>query len=172
MKRLFNKYSPVYLVLFFCSFLIISLSCNDHAREDDTGKEKTSTPAYKKPISNYQDTLEINARSAVFYHPDSIQLLQIKAGMDSIVFDGTMHEFFYQIRNAKSSMQKTWPEIKIIDAKNCRFLAFQKIEGQIEIIDLDENNDAYGLFIFNRTDSPQLVDMTNIETALSTYFSK
>lgn len=165
-----NKYQYS-LLLFFSVILIPVHSCNNHQEKSKTGQNKTIQPVYKKPISNFQDSLKINAPAAVFYYPDSLQLLQIKSGMDSSVYDGTMHEFFYQIKNAKIVLQKTWPQIKIIDAKNCRFL-FQTTNGQNLVIDLDKKNDAYGLFLFDQTKSPQLVDMTNIETALSTYFNK
>lgn len=150
-------------------FLIINSSCNNHQR--GSIKEKANQLVYHKPLSNYQDSLHIDVTAAVFYHPDSLQLLQFKKEMDSSVYDGTMHEFFYQIRNAKIVLQKSWPKIKIVDAKDCRFLIFQKIDGQNELIDLNQKNDAYGLFLFDQIKPPHLVDMTNIETALSMYFN-
>lgn len=170
MKLINMEYMKVSFCFLLIPFLIINSSCNNH--QSERFKEKTHQSVYHKPSSNYQDSLHINVDAAVFYHPDSLQLLQIKKVMDSSVYDGTMHEFFFQMRNAKIVLQKSWPKIKIVDAKNCRFLFFQKTDGQNEFIDLDQKNDAYGLFLFNQKKSPQLVDMTNIETALENYFHK
>lgn len=171
MKGINKKNSIVYLPLCCYSCLFLNLSCNNY-QENNAEKSKTLLHAYKKPVSNYQDSLFINESVAIFYYPDSIQLLKIKNRMDSNVYDGTMHEFFYQMRNAKTVLQKSWPKIKIVHARDCRFLVFQKNNGRNEIIDIDNKNDAYGLFLFDQKKSPQLVDMTNIETALSTYFNQ
>lgn len=166
-----RKKHPVISILFFlCFWVMINVNCNHHQKENKSEENTTNLPVYKKPTSGYQDSLYINEPAAVFYHPDSLQLLKIKEGMDSSVYDGTMHEFFYQIRNAKNILSKTWPGIRIIDAKNCRFLVFQKKDNSKEVIDLDQKNDAYGLFLFDQIKSPLLADMTNIETALGTYF--
>jgi hypothetical protein len=53
-----------------------------------------------------------------------------------------------------------------------RYLLFQKKGGGADCIDLNIKNDARGLIIFNAQKSPQLVDMTNIETELDFYFKK
>lgn len=89
-----------------------------------------------------------------------------------MVYDGTMHEFYYQMRNARMVIKKTWPGLAIIESENCRFLLFVKDDNTRECIDLDTKNDAYGLFVFNRKKPPLYVDMMNVETAISYYLKK
>ncbi len=164
------RFQTHFKLLFFIFFFSQILSCRSHKEKSNNQLQQSAKSEYLKPPSSYQDSLIINRASAVFYYPDSLQLLQIKALMDSSEYDGTMHEFFYQIRNSKIVIKKNYPNLNIIDVKHYRFLLFQNNNKLTEIIDLNKQNDAYGLFLFNQAKSPQLVDMTNIETALDTYF--
>jgi hypothetical protein len=68
--------------------------------------------------------------------------------------------------NTKSGI----PKLNISEARNIRWLVFQKNNGQKTVIDLDTKNDACGLFLFEPGQDPQYADMMNIETALHRYF--
>jgi hypothetical protein len=125
-----------------------------------TDQKKTKKPESQlvenknKPPSSFFDTLKINSRSAVFYNPDSIQLEKIKAVTEKNIYEGSMHEYFYQVRNAHIALKKYWPAIKIFEAKNVRYLQFVKGDQTNEIIDLNTKNDAYGLFVFDPYEVP------------------
>ena len=156
------------------SFILVGLlllaACTNNADSNKTDKETVKlNKVLKKPPSNYPDTLIINFTAAVFYHPDSVQLMNLKAITDSMVFDGSMHEFFYQMRNARMVIKKTWPELKIVEAKKCRYLLFVKKNNTKEVIDLNSKPDPFGLIVFNEKKSPLLIDMMNIETEISFY---
>jgi len=129
---------------------------------------KKSTTAFNAP-STYHDTLQINSPSAIFYYPDSLQLLKIRALTDSMVYNGLVHEYFFQMRNAHMVIKKTWPALKIIDSKNYRYLQFIKTNGEKECIDLDKKKEAYGLFVFDSKKSARSIDMSNVETGISFY---
>lgn len=153
-------------VLFLTSF---SCNNNDNAKKETvTTVQKLTKPFVKSPAT-YSDTLIINFPAAVFYHPDSLQLIKIKELTDSMVFDGSMHEYFYQMRNARMVIKKTWPGLTIVESKKYRFILFMKKDKIVECIDLNTKNDSYGLFVFNGIKSPVPVDMTNIETEISFY---
>ena len=62
-----------------------------------------------------------------------------------MVFDGSMHEYFYQMRNARIVIKKTWPGLKIVESKNYRFILFIKKDKTTECIDLNTKNDSEGL---------------------------
>jgi hypothetical protein len=153
--------------------LVTTSACYNNDYKKTEKKAATTTEINKKnkpkPPATYTDTLIINFPAAVFYHPDSLQLLKIKAQTDSMVFDGSMHEFFYQMRNTRMVIQKTWPVLKITEAKNCRYLLFIKADNSREYIDLDTKMDAYGLLVFNTKKPPLTIDMMNVETEVSFY---
>lgn len=153
-------------------FLIVS--CTDSPLQTKPAQHKTEnkTTVKNKPASTFSDTLKINFPAAVFYSPDSLQLEKIKAVTDARIFDGSMHEYFYLMRNAHIVIKNYYPKLKIIEAKNVRFLLFTGTDKKNNCIDLDTKNDAYGLFIFNMKKPPHLTDMADIESELSFYFSK
>jgi hypothetical protein len=154
------------------SSLIADYSCS-YKDNNKTGKKPESPVMDKqfkpKPGSTYSDTLVIDYSAAVFYHPDSIQLLKLKAQTDFGVFEASMHEFFFQMRNARMVIKKTWHGLRITEAKNYRYLLFIAADNKKHCIDLDTKNDAYGLLVFNRKKPPLIIDMMNIETAVSFY---
>lgn len=137
---------------------------------DSTGLSRIVKDPVRKPGASNTDTLKINAPAAVFFQPDSIQLENIRKVTESNVFESTMHEYEYQIRNGHIYLDKNRPSLKIIDTKNNRFLLFRKKTGSTILADLNKY-DPSGLFLFDGNKDPQLVDMMNIDTDIPVYFS-
>ncbi len=143
--------------------------CKPHKIKNHTNEH---LKPFRKPGSTAQDSFHINNRSVVIFYPDSLQLENTRSVMDSSVFDGTMHEYYYQIRNAKNVLRTYWPALQSFELKNYRYLVFHNMDSISITIDLDEKNDLFGMFLYMHEKPPQLIDMTNIETALSNYFTK
>lgn len=158
---------------YLLSFLL-SLSCSDSSRKSKPAEnniENKNTPAIKPP-SSYSDTFKINSAAAVFCSPDSLQLEKIKSVTDARIFEGSMHEYFYLVRNAHLVIKKYFPKLKIIEAKNVRYLLFTRAANKPDCIDLDKKYDPYGLFLFDGQTPSGLLDMSNIETEIGLYFGK
>ncbi len=159
--------------LYSLLILALTISCTKGSKKIESNKEtpSTSSNAHNKPGSSFQDTLFINTTSVVFYQPDSIQLNNIKSVTDPAIFDGSMHEYFYQIRNAQNVLKQNWSHLNVIESKNVRYLAFTKSDKTKHIIDLDKFNDAYGMFVFDQKKAPIPVEMTNLESIIYVYLS-
>ena len=161
-------------LLVFFLIVVLSLSCADSSRQK--GKVRSEIAAVKKeknkPTASYSDTIEVNFPSAVFYTPDSLQLQKIKAITDSMIFESTLHDCFYQMKYSRISLKKNWPKIKIVEARNVRYILFKSAAGSKECIDLDTLNDPCGVLLFGGKKKARLVDMTNIDTELGFYFSE
>ncbi len=170
MKNIVGCAYATILVTYLC-FSMLSCNSQQRVKKEAAGPIKIITPkkSLNKPAATYTDTLLINFAAAVFYQPDSIQLYRIKTQTDPMVFDGTMHEYFYQMRNARMVIKKNWPQLTVVESKNYRFLLFIKKNNTPEYIDLDTKNDSHGLFVFDGKKSPLMVDMSNIETQISFY---
>jgi hypothetical protein len=155
-------------------FLLLQPGCADSDPEGDQAKQSAEKGISKKtkPGSSYLDTIKITSSAAVFYSPDSIQLEKIKAITDTMIFEGTMHDCLYQVRNSRNILNKSYKQVQIIEVKNARYIVFEKINREKEYVDLDTQNDPCGLFIFNGRESHKRVDMTNVETELGFYFAK
>ena len=83
-----------------------------------------------------------------------------------------LHEYFFQMKNARISIKRDWPGLKIVEAKNVRFLLFQEKEHASTCIDLDTRDDSHGLILFQPGKKPHYADMMNIDTELGYYFKK
>jgi len=159
--------------IYIVSVLSLTASCSSNPSQDK--EKKTSSPGQQvltKPPSNFQDTMQIDFRAAVFYLPDSLQLENIKELTDPAIFDATMHEYFFQMRNARMSINRDLPQLKIVEAKNVRYLLFQGEGNDSTYIDLNSRNDSHGLFLFQPAKKPHYSDMMNIDTELGYYFKK
>lgn len=126
---------------------------------------------HRKPAATFSDTIIIDFPVAVFYNPDSTQLGKIKAITDTMVFQSIIHDCFYQMRNSRIVLQQNWPNIRIVEISNVRYIFFKQAGGRNEMIDLDAQNDPCGIFIFDGNKKARLADMMNIETELGFYFS-
>jgi hypothetical protein len=116
--------------------------------------------------------MTIGFSAAVFYNPDSLQLINIKKITDSAIFESMEHDCFFQQRYARIILKKYYPKIKIVEFTKGRYIVFLKAGGQSTCIDLDTKPDPCGIFIFDGNKEPMLTDMTNIETDLGQYFEK
>jgi hypothetical protein len=155
-------------VAFF--LLMLFVRCSDPDQKKESLSSTETKVINKKPGSSYQDTLVIREACAVFYQPDSIQKEKIKAVTEKNVFESSMHEFFYQQRNAHIFLKKYWTHLKIAEASNYRYLIFIKKDKSTALIDLDHLGDSYGIILFDPVKSPRPADMMNIETEVQQYF--
>ena len=160
--------------IYIVSVLSLTASCRSNSSHDDKEKDSSSSsqPAHIKPPSTFHDTLQIDFSAAVFYLPDSLQLEKIKELTDSPIFEAAMHEYFFQMKNARMSINRDWPRLKIVEAKNVRFLQFQGKHNDSTYIDLDTRDDSHGLILFQPGKKPHYADMMNIDTELGFYFKK
>jgi hypothetical protein len=124
----------------------------------------------QKPGSSFQDSLVIPGIAAIFYEPDSLQLEKIRQLSEEGLFKATLHEFEYQVKYSNKILKRDWPRVKIVVAKNVRFLNCVNNEGKIDIIDLDTYSDAFGLIMVGKKRAV-LLDMTNVETGLLDYLN-
>ena len=162
----FTNYS--WLVL----FIIIQVACSDPRPKERRSKDglEAHTIQKTKPGSSYSDTITIKSPAAVFYFPDSMQLEKLKAITDRVIFEATLHDCFYQMRNSRKILERSYGHVHVVEVKHARYVAFEKLSGEKEYLDLNTQSDPCGLFVFDGSKSHRLVDMTNIDTELGFYF--
>lgn len=160
--------SARFLLLLFTSLL----SCNQQSKKNIPAgvNPKLKDTMRKKPPSSFSDTVTIHYPSAIFYNPDSLQLLKIKETTPKNDYETDIHNFFYQMQNVRIMLKKYWPQIHVIETSKARYLLFIKADNTQTNIDLNTKGDMSGMFLFDGKKEPELVDMMNIETALNFYF--
>lgn len=154
--------------------LLVLFSCKKpgEAKKEENDSGRTINGIQKKPVSSFQDTFVVNEVAAVFYEPDSIQLLKIKELTQPRIYESSMHEYFYQRRNAHLTLKQNWPQVKIVDAQKVRYLQFIKNNKTKVLIDLNDYGDAYGMFLFDTRQDPVPADMANLDEALVYFQNK
>ena len=161
-------------LLFIIYFLIVPgvfTSCRIKNMPHTNDHMNSGPHGIQKPGSSFKDSLFVLSKAAVFFSPDSVQLAAINKVTDPSVFESSMHEYYYQMGNARRYLKDHWKHVSIIEANKFRYLVFRKIDGGVSIIDLDKQ-DACGMFTFDRVRDPLLIDMTNVDTQVSEYFSR
>ncbi len=172
--KILKGYIDAIIFSAFLPFAIICCNNNAASKREHASPANTAAAAktFIKPPSSFQDTLLIDYPSAVFYQPDSVQLIKIKAVAGSMFYESTIHEYFYQMLTARKVIKLNWPALKILEADKYRFLLFIKKDKTSECINLDKKTDTHGLFVFDGKKPPVLVDMTNTETDISFYLKE
>jgi hypothetical protein len=174
LKQVFSAVSGVSVITAGTAAMLL-FSCSGpetpagHVREKDT-VQSVKRDNRKKPSSSYPDTVFINYKSAVFYTPDSLQLVKIKEVNEKMIFESLLHDCYFQMRNARLVIQENQPEVKITDVTKARWLAFVKADKTKHVIDLDMINDICGIYLFDGKKDPERIDMMNVDTDLGFYF--
>ena len=160
------NFFPLLLVLLFLN------SCSNNVQNKEAlSTETDSARSVKgKASSSFKDTLDLDFPSAVFFNTDKVQSEKYVESNGKKVFDSIQHDCFYQMKYSRDVLKKYYPEIKITEVINSRYLRFKTINSEYIIIDLDKY-DLCGMFISDGKKSPVVVDMTNVETQLGFYFS-
>ncbi|HEX6334782.1 MAG TPA: hypothetical protein VFZ78_11185 [Flavisolibacter sp.] len=148
--------------------LVLLASCNSTVKPQQT-PDKSPATATGKPPATTNDTLRFSGRTAVFFQPDSLQLLRIREKIPPAQAASGEHEAFYQMRYSKIYLGTSWPDVVIRDVRDVRYLLFEAGGGKQFMIDLN-TQDPYGLFVFDGKQPPRLMDMTNVETYVTDYF--
>jgi hypothetical protein len=174
-----KKNSLIYAVVCTAIFFVLtawSCGCRGSIKKNTGQQDSVVSPTVaknlQKPASSYADTLTITVPSAVFYHPDTLQLEKIRSVNKEMVYKSLVHECFYQMRNARIVLKKYWPGIHIIETSKARYLRFTGQGKKEVIIDLNKKNDICGIFLSDLTKDPIQADMMNIDTELNFYFKK
>ena len=161
------------IVVFMWTFngvILCSCSNGSNKKTDEGPIKKNELSQPTKPPSAFNDSLWVSSPAAVFFHPDSMQQEKFRQTSSKNVYESTTHESFFQMRNCRIVLKKYWPQIYILEAHNIRYLVFTKSDQRTTVIDLNNQGNLYGLFLFRSDKEPELVDMMNIETALGFYF--
>lgn len=165
------RFHPViFSLILSCSIPV--LACSNTSGDKEKKDGSTPRPARTEVPVAPADTIDITQPSAVFYTADSVHQAAFKKQFGEADFDGVDHECFYQMKNARTSLQEHWPQIRIYEVKNSLVLRFTRSAGSSAIVDLRKKNDLCGLYLFTPEKDPLPGDMMNIGTSLENYFTR
>lgn len=161
-----------YLLLLLAFVIPFSYSCTNSAKNPEslTAKNDSIDSIRKKPSSSFKDTVRIGFPAAVFYNTDQRQSEKFIEINGKKAFESIQHDCFYQMKYSREVLNKYYPNVRLTELTNARYLQFKKADSEYIIIDLN-NYELCGMFIFDGQKAPLPVDMTNVDTQLGFYFS-
>ena len=122
------------------------------------------------PSGQRRDTLVIEARSAVFYSPDSLQMDRRMKQAGEENFRQGADDYLYYLNTSAEYLEKEG--IPVLDAQPSRYLKFILSGADSQIIHLDTLPDLWGLYLFEPGKRPHYADITEIEKEYDSYFAK
>lgn len=129
-------------------------------------------PPVSGPPSGSGDSLVIDSGAAVFFRQDSLRLERIKSILKDRVFESLSHDCLFEMKYARSVLQKSRPSLPIVNDSTHRWLIFVKKDGTRKRIDLYTIQDICGVILFDGTRDPERASMPDIDTALWNYFGE
>lgn len=92
--------------------------------------------------------------------------------MEKGPMESMLHEFEYQVKNARKVLNSEWPLVNVTEVSNARYIRFLGKEGNSTVVDLDQYADACGMIVADGKKPPRLLDMPNVSTELYNYFKR
>ena len=99
-------------------------------------------------------------------------MARIGSALKKELLESLTHDCLFEMRFARTVIQRTHPSLPIITTATSRWLVFQKKDGTHKTIDLYTVTDICGVFLFDGIKDPERADMPNIATGLWNYFDK
>jgi hypothetical protein len=166
-------------LLLLLSLTVFSCGTNDRKHETklDTSISSADTAlqidVFRKPIAMQTslseiDTLTIDKKAAVYYQPDSLQMEKRMKRVGESDFREGMDDYIYYINISTEYLEKQG--LRIIDAKNKKYLRFVMTDKKEKLIKLDTLEELWGIYLFDPKKKPHYADIIEIEEDYKKYF--
>lgn len=114
------------------------------------------------------DTLIIDKKAAVFYQPDSMQIEKRKKEIGEENFMIGADDYLFSLHTAYEFVDSI--RLPVLEANNRRFLKFIRSDKSQTLIKLDTVPDLWGVYLFDPSKNPRLIDGIRIEEEYKSYF--
>lgn len=148
--------------------LLILISCAK--KEKNTIEIKTTVNKTSEPIqvsSKTTDTLIINNKSAVIFEPTENSINKRKKEIGEEVFYIGADDYLFYLDQSITFLEKQ--EINIVQTKNNRILKFISEDKSEIIINLNSEEQIWGIYLFDPKWKPKKIDMTATEEEFKEY---
>jgi hypothetical protein len=155
------------LIPFLMIAMIVTASCRDANQ-----RHPSTSPAPKKktePPTPHSDTLTVQTRAAVFYDPDSSQIIKRKKEIGEQNFQIGLDDYAYYIDESITFLKEN--QIPVLETKDKKFIRFIRSNGDVYIIKKDTLVDLWGIFLFDPSKEPYKADETDMESEYKKYFN-
>jgi hypothetical protein len=115
----------------------------------------------------YADTLFIDSRAAVFFQPDSLTIeKKIKEQGEEFLLG--MDDYLHYMSESQEYLEKQG--VPILNAKGEKFLKFTMANKSSKVINVRNQEDLWGVYLFDPNKQPHFGDILNMEEDFKSYF--
>lgn len=114
------------------------------------------------------DTLTIDKKAAVFYQPDSLQMEKRMKQVGEADFRVGADDYIYYVNTSAEYLEKQG--LRVLDAKNKKYLKFVLADKRVQVIKLDTLEEFWGMYLFDPKKNAHAADMTIIEDEYKNYY--
>lgn len=174
MKHVYQQWTTVKYALFqnlilICVCTLSVYGCKEQKREKTALAEKSEVPSAAASLSPVQnDTLTIDAKAAVLYQPDSIQMQKRMQAVGEEDFRAGADDYIYYMNMSAEYLEKQG--LKVLDAMDKKYLRFVFSGKTAQVIKLDTLPELWGIYFFDPMKKPYLADITMIEEEYGNYY--
>ena len=156
---------PVFLMVLF-------QSCSTPDKKGNHTKKSIPNtldqPQKDGPRGKESDTLIIDKKAAVFFQPDSIQIEKREKEIGEENFYIGADDYLFYMHTANDFLDSL--KFPILEIKDKKYLWFINADKSQTIIKLDTLPELWGIYLFDPSKRPKLVDMTIIDEQYKSYF--
>lgn len=162
--------NSLFKLLFSCVLALASCAMNDNSKERSNVAHLLSKVEDAPPPvpPGETDTLTVDAKAAVFYQPDS---LQIEARMKEVGeedFRAGMDDYLYYLNQSWQYLEGQG--LMLLDAKGKKFIKFVTTHNSIQLVRLDTVPELWGVYLFDPAKGSYHADMTTMEEEYKNYY--
>ncbi len=127
----------------------------------------------KKTLDNIQiskkvtDTIIIKSICAVIFEPSEISIVKLKNEGGEENFYIAADDYLFYLNESNKFIEKQG--IKIVQTKNDKILKFVSNDKTETIINLNSENEIWGIYLFDPKLKPKKIDMTSTEEEIKKY---
>ncbi len=161
-----------FAIIFACiASLCVLLACNEEKNKPQVDEAAAENPVDKKKKkfpSKQSDTLIIDKATAILFQPTAEQIEKSKMEVGEDTFYMGADDYLYYMNEAGEHIKSQ--KMPILEPRNRRFLKFVGSDKSTTLIWLDSLPDLWGIYLFDPTNKPKLVDITSIEDEYHSYY--
>ncbi len=167
-----KNYKSVFLAIFTL------ISCNQIVKHKEDNLDSVTTISEKKvenkkndnaEISkNRIDTIVVKNQTAIIIEPTDKQIEKRKKEVGEEDFYIGADDYMWYLNESTETFRKN--KLNVLNIKNGKTMKFEMENGNNAILELNEEDELWQIYLFDPKLKPKKIDMTDSENEYKTYF--
>ena len=166
----------IYKSILFALFALISCNQKENHREENLKETKTisNKKIENRKVENTEttknviDTITVKSEFAIIIEPTEKQIEKRKKEVGEEDFYIGADDYMFYINESTNTFNKN--KLKVLYIKNDKIINFEFENGNNAILELNDENELWQIYLFDPKLKPKKIDMTDSENEYKNYF--